>query len=309
MKTFFSLLGVFIGVCLCGAFIGFCTSYLYTHATLLIAGQPVSAVSDGTPLFCFLVSLAASAVFSYIFLVNYTIRYPKNIFAHVFSFIFITLIAWLIVIPFCVKHADKTASRIIEKETSIPSKKYFRPDTDGIFFYSAIYPETNTADGVYIDLNGFTNSKSGVLRIEQAPINKNVAKPFSDLLIKNTLTPPAIVEPLIPLLQIIANNTLTAIKGGWKSWLAFSSIGLAFMSILGLRRLFRWRFLNSVVALIGFLLILGINIVYFAGWDGLITTGVLIPSWLMNCIISCFFFLIGILLAIFRPDPNTENNE
>ena len=308
MKTFFSLLGVFISVCLCGALIGFCTSFLYTHATLLIAGQPVSVISDGTPLFCFLVSLAVSAVFSYIFLVNYTIRHPRNVFGHIFGFIFITIIAWLIVIPFCVKTADETTSKIVQKETSLPSKKYFRPDTDGIFFYSAVHPEDNTADGLYIDLSGFSNSKSGVLRVEEAPINMQVARPFSDLLIKNTLTPPVIVKPLIPVLQIIADKTLEALKGGWKSWIAFSSIGLAFMSILGLRRLFRWRLLNSTVALLAFAGILLVNIIYFSGWDGIITTGVTIPMWLMNCIIACLFSFLGIILAITRPDPNLETN-
>ena len=135
-----------------------------------------------------------------------------------------------------------------------------------------------------------------------------VARPFSDLLIKNTLTPPVIVKPLIPVLQIIADKTLEALKGGWKSWIAFSSIGLAFMSILGLRRLFRWRLLNSTVALLAFAGILLVNIIYFSGWDGIITTGVTIPMWLMNCIIACLFSFLGIILAITRPDPNLETN-
>ena len=308
MKTFVSLLGVFFVVCIMGTIFGFCTCLLYAHTTLLVAGQPVSSVPDGAPLFYLLASCAVAAAVSCVFLVNYTIRYPKNALVHALSFVFIGLVAWLAVIPCCVNYAGKAAAKIEEQERPLPSRRYFRPDGDGIFFYSAIFPETDSGNGLYIDLNGFTSSKSGVLRIEQAPINRNASAPFCDLLIRNTMKSPKIAKPFLSVFRQFALNAATALKNGWKSWLMFATFGLACMSLLGLRRIFRWRLLNCMGVFVGFCSIVALNALYLSGWNGTITSGIIIPSWLMNCIISCVSTCVGIVLAIFRTDPNREHD-
>lgn len=308
MKTFVSLLGVFFVVCVGGAILGMCLCLLYTHATLLVAGQPVSAVPNGLPLVFLLCSCAVAAVLSCVFLVNYTIRHPKNVFVHVLSFVVLAILSWGVVIPCCLYASDYLMKDVSVENDSLPSRRYFRPDSDGIFFYSAVFPETSTGDGLYIDLSGFTGTKSGVLRIEQAPVNKLAAAPFSDLLIRDTLQLPEPVLSLLSVCRVAGANAVQAVRDGWRGWVSFATVGIAFMSLLGLRRLFRWRLLNCLSVLIGFFCVFAINSIYFLGWNGQIFAGLTIPLWLMNCIVSGIFICLGILLAIFRPDPNMEHD-
>lgn len=308
MKAFVSLLGVFVAVCVGGAVLGLCACLLHTNATLLVAGQPALPMQNGLPLVYLLASCAVSAAISCLFLVNHTIRHPKNALVHALSLVFTTLLAWGAVIPCCLHSAGILAERTGGRAEPLPSRRYFRPDSDGIFFYSTVFPETSTGDGLYIDLSGFTGTRSGVLRMEQAPINRTAAEPFSDLLVRDTLGTPEIIRPLFPLLGQAGTYAANALKGGWKSWLMFASIGAALMSLLGLRRLFRWRLLNCTAVLTGFCGILAVNAAYFSGWSGQVSAGISIPMWLMNCIICAVLACLGIILAVLRADPNMEHD-
>ncbi|MBO5137061.1 MAG: hypothetical protein J6B81_00995 [Spirochaetaceae bacterium] len=308
MKSFATQILAFLFICIGGAILGLSLCLLYIHATQIIAGQSVGYVPDGLPLVCLLYSCAVVAFFSCVFLINYTIRHPQKKIPQLLAFCLVMLIAWGFVIPFCLNKADSLQQNIVmQEETALPSRKYFRPDTDGVFFYSNVSPDTETADGIYIDTSGFTGSKSGIIPLKQVPINKDVALPFSDLLIRDTLQLPQIVKPILNGINVLCKNAVNATQG-LLSWLIFSTMGLALGSLFGLRSVFRWRLLNCLSVLICFVGIISTNIAYYMGWPGVFFGIVEIPLWVMNCIISGVFICLGTVLAIFRPDPNMERS-
>ncbi|MBE6344938.1 MAG: hypothetical protein E7063_04555 [Spirochaetaceae bacterium] len=306
MRTFVSSLLVFFVICIVGSLLGLAVYMLYTHTTMVVAGERLTASSESSPLSWLLYSCAISASVSVVFLINYTIRHPSKLLYHILSIVVTSLLSWLVIIPSCLYGAGHFYSKDSSEIHNLPSARYFRLDSGGVYFYSSIYPDTVSSDGIYIDLNNDFSSKDGIVKISNAPINLEAATPFSDLLIKDTMDIPMGLEKILSFYRLIGKFAFETIEQGFFKWLVFASIGLAFSSLLGLRRLFRWRLLNSISVLVGFFVILTVNALYFSGWNGNIFGNFNISFWLMNCIIALLLSCIGILFALFRKDPNLE---
>ena len=168
---------------------------------------------------------------------------------------------------------------------------------------------TKTANGVSFTLDSLDNASDESRLLENAPLIKSDIVPFSDVLIYNTLSRSKLVKIALPALHLNQQAALTALKGGVISWLTFASWGLALCTLIGVRRLFHWRLLNFIAVQIGFIAICAVNLYYSWGWNGNLFGAVTIPSWMMNCIIAAVLSCTGILLSIFRPDPNMEHVE
>ncbi len=309
MKTFVSLAGIFLFVCLIGECIGTCGCMLFVQATHLVAGYTSSVSFSKLFLPCLFFSVSISAVVSCIFMITYTIRHPQHGIARFISFTVLMGLIWMVILPVCLYVADiympDTASRILQP----PSKNYFRPDGDGIYFYSKIENVSKTGTGLYIDLTGFTGVPGGVIPIENAPLNLESALPFSDVLIRDSLKIPSFLEKILQFVVDSIKLATAAVLRGWRFWWPWRSAGFAFWSLLGVRMISRWRLLNCFFVIMFFTGICIINSFYLAGWDGQVFHAMTIPVWAMNCIIGTVTGIIGILLAIFRQDPNVEHIE
>lgn len=309
MRSVVSSLVVFLAICIVGSLLGLAIFMLYTHTTMVVAGERFTESSDVSILSWLLYSCAISASASVLFLINYTIRHPSKPIYHILSILITSSLAWLVIIPSCLYGAEQFLAKDSQNNPKMPSARYFRLDSGGVYFYSAVYPDTVTSEGIYIDLNNDFGSKDGIVKISNAPINLEVAEPFSDLLIKETMQIPMAMEKLLSFYHLIGKIALRAMDHGFLKWLMFASMGLAFGSLLGLRRLFRWRMLNCIAILVGFSGILTVDALYFSGWNGSFFGNFEIPFWLMNCIIAMLLSCVGILFTLFRKDPNLETEQ
>lgn len=306
MKMFLSLTGVFFAVCIGCALAGTCLCSLFIHSALLVAGQPPASVPGGLVLAALCSSCAFAAFAAQFFMVTYTIRHPGSRFSSAAACFVWGAVAWLGIIPFCVYESDRQWTPLEIWQSEIPSRKYFRPDRDGVFFYSAVYPETETGDGIFIDLEGFTGSESRVLRIENVALDVTAARPFSDLLILKSLRNPPFLKKSFSAFDLLRLQAVKYVSAGFLSWLQFASVGLALFSLVGLRRVFKWRLLNTAAVTVGLFAVCAVNAAYHSGRYFYLSEASGLPLWLLNGVLFAICAVIGIVLAVFRVDPNRE---
>lgn len=310
MKTILSLVGLFLAVIIFGAFFGFCATLLFIHATDIVVGADGVRLDMNQILFLLFLWIGASAVVSSVFTVVYSIRYPKNGVARVITHTILCLLAWLVIIPLSLEFADKAGEiKPMQPKDRIMTAHYFRPHNGKLYYYTSVNAATKTADGVTFTLDSLDTTTDESHLLKNTPLIQNSIVPFSDVLIYNTMSRSKLVKLALPALYLNQQSAVAALKGGIISWLAFASWGLALCTLIGVRRLFHWRLLNFIAVQIGFIAICAVNLYYSWGWNGNIFGFVTIPSWMMNCIIAAFLSCIGILMAIFRPDPNMEHVE
>lgn len=310
MKTILSLVGLFFAVIVFGALLGFCATFLFIHATGIVVGADSVQLDMTHTLYLLLLWVGAAAIVSSVFTVIHSIRYPKNGMARVITHTILCLLAWLVIIPLSLEFADKTGEmNPMQPKDRLMTANYFRPYDGKLYYYTSVNAATKTANGVSFTLDSLDNASDESQLLENVPLMQNNIAPFSDVLIYNTLSRPKLAKLALPALYLNQQGALTALKGGVLSWLAFASWGLALCALIGLRRLFHWRLLNFIAVQIGFIAICAVNLYYSWGWNGNLFGAVTIPSWMMNCIIAAVLSCVGILLSIFRPDPNMEHVE
>ena len=310
MKTILSLVGLFLAVIIFGTIFGFSATLLFIHATDIVVGADSVRLDMNQTLFLLFLWIGAAAVTSSAFTVVYSIRYPKNGIARVITHTILCLLAWVVIIPLSLECADKAGKlEPMQPKDRLMTASYFRPHDGKVYYYTSVNAATKTANGVSFTLNSLNNASDESQLLENAPLMKSNILPFSDVLIYNTMSRSKLVKLALPALYLNQQAAVTALKGGVLSWLTFASWGLALCTLIGVRRLFRWRLLNFIAVQIGFIAICAINLYYSWGWNGNLFGFVTIPSWIMNCIIAAVLSCIGILLSIFRPDPNMEHVE
>ena len=307
MKTFLSTFGIFLLVILLGTILGLCCFLLQVYSSMLIVGQSVNFIPEKLPMICLFYSIIVSCVCSCVLFVLYTIRHPEKTIPRTFAYVTVLLLSWLIIMPSCLHGFKSVSENFVFEKSSMPSSKYFRPDGEGIFFYSSVNDDKATANGIYIDIAGFAKSKTGVVKLDNISVDKSSSFPYSDLLIKNSLKIPEFIIPAANAGEILFKKAMSYFNDGIFSWLEFATMGLAFLSLIGLKKTFHWRLMNCIFVFLGFVGILAINTFYFTGWTGSFW-GFEIPFWVMNCIISVIFGCIGIVFSVIRKDPNMEQS-
>lgn len=310
MKTIVSLVGIFFGVIILGAILGFCVASLLFYSTNLVAGGTAQRLSWGQIASLFFVCGGAAAIATPPFLVAHTIRYPHNGLTRTITYSILIALAWIVIIPACLVASQKfEAIDLLKAKEPVLTADYFRPNGGTLYYYTSVNPQTKTVSGVSFALNDIDSSSDPSMLLENAPQFQAAIKPFSDVLIYDTLQISKFIELVLPALILSKQQAQDAFSKGFFSWLLFATWGLASYSILGLRRLFQWRLLNFCTIILVFIGICVLNLYYGFGWNGNIFNLTTLPQWLLNCIIAAVCSCLGILLSIFRKDPNTEHVE
>lgn len=310
MKTIFSLIGVFFAIIILGTVLGFTMTFLFIYSTNLVVGMGGAEVPRGLALTLLFLWGGASTIVAGPFIIVYSIRYPQNGVARIITYTVLTVLSWLVIIPLCTSFASKfTPAEIFKSKDSLLSTHYFRQENGTLYYYTSINNLLKTVKGVSFKLNDISSTLDDSQVLDNAPMVKSDIQPFSDVLIYDTLSVSTFIDVVLPALYYNTESALEALNGGVLSWFAFASWGLALYALIGLRRLFHWRLLNFCGVFLVGLGICILNMAYTFGWDGNILDYVTIPCWILNCIIAATLSCIGILLAIFRPDPNMEHVE
>lgn len=310
MKTIASLVGVFFAVIIFGAILGFCVTLLFIYSTNFVVGKGSEVISITQYLSLLFIWAGAATIGTGLFSIAYTIRYPQNGLARIVTHTILSILSWLIIIPLCLVGANKFEEiDIYNKKEITLTPNFFRPDDGNLYYYSSVNDATKTATGVSFKLHDINSTTDGSVLLENAPLFQSDIQPFSDILIYDTLSISRFIDTVLPALYYNNKKAMEAFSEGLISWLAFASWGLALYAVIGLRRLFQWRLLNFCVAVLAYLGICIINLSYTLGWDGNIFNLITLPNWMINCIIAAILSCLGILLSIFRPDPNMEHVE
>ena len=310
MKTILSLIGIFFTVILLGAILGFCVTSLFMYTTNFVVGSTIELLSWKQIASLLLVCGATSAVCTTPFLIAHSIRYPYNGIARIVTYTILTALAWIIIIPVCLTAAQNFGSvDVLKTNEPVLTPNFFRPSDGTLYYYTSVNPQTKMANGVSFELHNINSSEDTAQLLENTPQFKADIQPFADVLIYDTLQISKFVDVILPSLILTKERAQDAFSKGILPWLSFATWGLALYSLIGIRRLFRWRLLNFCTAILGFIGISLLNVFYSWGWDGNIFNFVTLPNWALNCIITAALSCLGILLAIFRQDPNMESVE
>lgn len=310
MKTILSLIGIFFTVILLGAILGFCVTSLFMYTTDFVVGGTIKFLSWSQIASLLLVCGATSAVCTTPFLIAHSIRYPYNGIARIVTYTILTALAWIIIVPVCLTAAQNFGSvDILKTKDAVLTPNFFRPSDGTLYYYTTVNPQTKMANGVSFELHNINSTDDTAQLLENTPQFEADIQPFSDVLIYDTLQISKFIDVILPSLILTKERAQDAFAKGILPWLSFATWGLALYSLIGIRRLFRWRLLNFCTALLGFIGISLLNIYYSWGWDGNLFNFVSLPNWILNLIIAAVLSCLGILLAIFRQDPNMESVE
>jgi hypothetical protein len=335
MKTFISLLIVYIAVCIGGSLVGASFYMIYQSLKLFVVGQPLTFFSlylfyQGI-FFVFPLVCAASSLF----MILYLIRHPAGVVLPLLVYLLTGCLSWYFLIPLSLSQSSGFKNTGSAKTiTPVLSPGFFREDTGGVYYYTRIAPN-GTADGLYIDLRGFSGEQGKILKLDSVPVNTAAAGPFSDLLIRDAVALPRIIRVPLSFYQKQLYAARAAGLQGKIAWLCFASAGLALLSVFALQLMSEWRLLNAFLVIAVFFSVGLLNGSYYGGtflasaalrfgiwWR---TVSAQLPAWLiwlkllrdpfivfLNGIISLLFILLGIgtmLLKKMHPDTHGQGSE
>lgn len=267
-----------------------------------------------------LISLPLVCVLVQVLLIFFLVRHPKKKLTSFFLYLFFGLLSWLVFIPTDLKLISRYESDSIVSRVQSTSSGIFRKEDNGVYYFSRIN-EDNTADGVFIDTDGYFGTEGAVIPFFDSPVSNESAFPYSDILIKNSLQPPYIVTFPLSIYNALLTAAGYSISLGFLAWLAFASFGLALLSVYGLQFASSWKLANVACILTAVLLIVLVNYFYYmnilpevlreisaklAQFSGIKDSLII----LVNLIVSALLIVFGVLMGLYRyGTSNLESDE
>ena len=291
------------------------------NLTMFVTGLPSSFFSLHFFLTGALTCFPLVCILTHILFVLYLIRHPSNQIISLVLYVVLGALSWLVLIPTDMHLISRYESDVFSTRVEASSAGVFRKEENGIVYYSRI-GDDGTADGLFIDTLGIQSQGENVIPFFNSSVKNETAFPYSDILIKNSLQPPAMaVYPLS-----VYNALLTASQYsnslGFLAWLAFASIGLALLSIYALQFASSWKLANVSFVICAAFAIIFINYLYYMNMLPSVLkevalklsefTGAKDPLIiLINLIITVILAGFGIFMGIYRygtsiSDPEDE---
>lgn len=174
---------------------------------------------------------------------------------------------------------------------NIPSERYFRHSRNQIILFTSIDDQL-IADGVCIDL---TNKDQSVFSFTDIPVKKNTGR-FSDSLIEESLNLPGFAAFAFVQMDAILKAAVNSFMAGYLDWLCFATMGLAFLSILGLHKISTWRFMNAFAIFLAVIGVFEVNAVYYS--EPVFRKAVSVFETWISFIPNPFLFIVNILIAL-----------
>lgn len=309
MKTFLSYLKIFLITLVAGSVVCTVINLLLIYAVGFIVGSTGATVNTihfkGMLAWC-----GFSAAMAPLFLITHSIRYPGPVMSRVISFGIFNLVAWFCIIPLCLRGMEPVSFLPESENRSLVSEGFFRPvGKEGMVYYSKINKSTGLGSGLYIDFDPKNGGEDAVTFIQNEKVLPLDTPYFADVLMAQIFEVSLFFQWLAKIVIIVRNTAVEALKGGIVTWLQFCSLGFVLLSVISIRRFFKWRLLNFGFVIFTFFGLVLVNALHLLGWNGNIFNLVSVPYWLMNCVIGCVLLTVGIVLGIFKPDPNKEAEE
>ena len=171
----------------------------------------------------------------------YLIRHPPTSAFPTIIYMIIYAVFWIILMPLNFKLADKfSLSQSQETGSSVVklSDGFFRETDEGYIYYYTNVSDKNVVEGACIA------PKDNQSVYSFTDIQLPAARDFSDPLIKKTVQMPEVLQVLSRWFNSFMVIARTSYTEGTLAWLCFASVGLALLSVVGLRQLSKWRLMN-----------------------------------------------------------------
>lgn len=257
MKLCFLFLAILVGGTLLGALL----YSVYTICTTLVAGQGFETYHPMIFMQGCLISFPVVFPLSALFMCFYLIRHKTKYWSPVIAYSIVFVLVWVFFLPVVVNAYASSMINIPGHSSRPISAGFFRSSDDYVFYYSNV-SIGNVADGVCI-----TNDpeEKNVFTFENIKLHAST-NGFSDSLVEDAVVVPIGIEILYTgaalFLELIVANT----NSGVINWLVFSSLALAIVSIMYIRKLSMWRLVNAVMILFLTSFIISLNIAVSYGF-------------------------------------------
>ena len=246
----------------------------------------------------------------------YIVRHKFKVLEYIFTYIIICLVVFFVLFPLGILAKENYKSKTVLSNTNplTLSSGYFRVSPDYIDYYISTNPD-NSSEILHIAKSGTGNSLSQIKIITQNLNLSNIdslEEEFSDPIIQEVFESKSLFKNIKGGLYFLEEKMIAAFHNGFWHFVAFMSIGLALSSVIGLRRIAKWRLLNILNMALIFFVILFLNMVLYSQrfYE---TVSFLEPAkkWfpiVINLVIGVVFIIVGILNAALKLDPNRESD-
>ncbi|HPX25558.1 MAG TPA: hypothetical protein PLG87_02025 [Treponemataceae bacterium] len=263
MKSSLFLLVVFTILCI--AVTLFCAFgyVLVDGCTHMAAGTSLSFFSLDVFLNGIIMCFPFAAGFSCMGMIFYMIRHPSAPLLSVAVYFVIGVAVWAFLVPQALRIEQMGLFKSLNVRTENRlTEGYFRPSEYGVFYYSKINSQ-NIAEGVYIDTTGASGSMSPISRFTNLQLAPTGNEFFADPLFASSAKITVIIEHIITFAKVMRIEALKAVKKGFFSYLSFASIGLALLSLIGIKSMSSWKLLNLSFVIILYVVICRINLLIY----------------------------------------------
>ena len=269
MKYWLKVIVLFLSMCVLGTLVGALFVMLNYDIRMLIAGNDLTFFSADFFIRAIFVVFPCICVLSLALLIFYAIRHPSHPLALVLSYSVVCLLAWGGLLPL-----NKALSIAYEEaplyapvaEDLTPG--YFRKTAGNIYYYARTFHLAKNekdvfGEGLMIDLAGL-RGKNGEIYSFGAALTVKPQNSFSDLIFMEAAKMPVVVEVPVAAYGTLHTAARLSWQGGVIPWIAFASIGLALFSVVFLRNVNSWRFLNASIVAAASILVLAVNAILYA---------------------------------------------
>ena len=269
MKFPVKLLIIFLVICLTGSLAGAVFIMLSYDLSILVAGNPITFFSVDFFLRAFFDIVPFVCILALMLLVMYVIRHPSKRFPLYATYAGLCLIAWGAFLPLDIMAAFAYEADPFESPTPADlTTGYFREFSGNVYFYSRIFRQTPLekdmyGEGLMLDLTGL-RGKSGEVYTFRTSATVKPRNGYTDTIFDDALRMPPVVEK-----PVLAYKTLQkAARSSWSAgvipWICFASMGLALFSVVFIRNVNSWRFLNASVVMAASFLVFTVNAMIYS---------------------------------------------
>lgn len=307
-------LGLFINYIFWFCILTFLASFLYMQEiqlTKLVAGTNLPLFNGKLFLQGVINYFPICSVFSLLTFCFYLIRHKFSFLQYFFVYVLICFLVFFLALPIGLNLQNKYSVNQyqITNQLTPLSSGYFRPSKGDIDYYISTKPD-GTSEILHINLG----NEKGFENITTRKVSQKTGdyENFSDPLIYDLFGTSGVPKILAQGFLFLNYKLKESFSKGKLSYLGFITIGFALASIIGIRRLAKWRLLNMINVLLGFFGIFVLNYFLYAShiyeqFPLLIK----VKSWLpiaVNIFIGLIFSITGILCETLRLDPNRESD-
>lgn len=267
-----------------GCVVGIVIVVEFLATATLIAGRNSTLFTSGLVTRAFFVAAPILIVYSGMFLSLYAVRHhAKKVIAAV-TYLVLCVITWGAVLPAFLTFANSVATlngadsidELVKQNEEPLTAGYFRKNGKFIYFSTSEIsaPHTQTRDGI-LDFLDDAPLDSVVLHTDDispdtmlrqvsggSEILKTQASPFTDILIRDTMT-----FELLPIFytafDFFITNANKALGAGILKWILFASFGVALCSVYAFIGISQWRIINTLSVVFATAAITVCNYIYY----------------------------------------------